>query len=378
MPIPKPRRGEGQDRYLSRCIGSLREEGYGQQQAAAICFRQWRQDHQGSARDRWFGPKPDPLREIPAEVITGFDRSLRWRNRIYRMVVGAFESLASGWLLADVRTELVATRNLEGMLEGSVGASLWRRVTVALGAIWESPIDRGMAENLAELPPAIRTYLTASQGAAAGAPIPGNWWSLDYWRQTAATWARASAANKITGINGTTKAGIREIVARAFAENDVNTAIAKILQAMDGDGKLQIGLDRRRANIFYNFIENLDPDLSPAKRAQLIRRRYQKLLRQRMELIAHTEAMDAANEAQLVTLEQAAREGLIDPLYELEWVTRTVACARCKAFDGQRRAFGFAFFRSDGSGPYGVETAFRPEIHPGGYCMLRTVRRLGR
>ncbi len=42
MPVPKPKRGEKQDEYVSRTIGFLVGEGMDQEQAAAIAYQQWR------------------------------------------------------------------------------------------------------------------------------------------------------------------------------------------------------------------------------------------------------------------------------------------------------------------------------------------------
>jgi len=42
MPIPKPRGGEGENNFISRCIGFLINEGRPSNEAAAICYDQWR------------------------------------------------------------------------------------------------------------------------------------------------------------------------------------------------------------------------------------------------------------------------------------------------------------------------------------------------
>jgi len=38
--IPVPKKGEEQDKYISRCISSIIDE-YGQEQASGICYSQW-------------------------------------------------------------------------------------------------------------------------------------------------------------------------------------------------------------------------------------------------------------------------------------------------------------------------------------------------
>lgn len=42
MPIPKPQSGETQSEFISRCIEFLSDEGTPNDQAAAICYNQWR------------------------------------------------------------------------------------------------------------------------------------------------------------------------------------------------------------------------------------------------------------------------------------------------------------------------------------------------
>lgn len=41
FPIPSPESDEEENKYISRCISSIIDE-YGQEQAAAICYSQWK------------------------------------------------------------------------------------------------------------------------------------------------------------------------------------------------------------------------------------------------------------------------------------------------------------------------------------------------
>ena len=41
FPIPSPDSNEEEDKYISRCISSIIDE-YGQEQASAICYSQWK------------------------------------------------------------------------------------------------------------------------------------------------------------------------------------------------------------------------------------------------------------------------------------------------------------------------------------------------
>lgn len=53
MPLPTPRRGETEDDFISRCMGSdsMTEDFPDQEQRSAVCFRQWREAHGEQAAD---------------------------------------------------------------------------------------------------------------------------------------------------------------------------------------------------------------------------------------------------------------------------------------------------------------------------------------
>ena len=41
MPIPKPRSGESQSKFISRCMSFLNDEGTTGDEATAMCYSQW-------------------------------------------------------------------------------------------------------------------------------------------------------------------------------------------------------------------------------------------------------------------------------------------------------------------------------------------------
>lgn len=43
MPIPKPKAGETEQEFVSRCISEIYDE-YGQEQGSAICYSTWREE----------------------------------------------------------------------------------------------------------------------------------------------------------------------------------------------------------------------------------------------------------------------------------------------------------------------------------------------
>lgn len=44
MPIPKPKKDDSKNKFISRCMGSevMQKEFKDKQQRAAVCYRQWR------------------------------------------------------------------------------------------------------------------------------------------------------------------------------------------------------------------------------------------------------------------------------------------------------------------------------------------------
>jgi hypothetical protein len=44
MPVPKPKKGEKEKDFISRCIPVLMDEGREQKQSIAICYSTWRKE----------------------------------------------------------------------------------------------------------------------------------------------------------------------------------------------------------------------------------------------------------------------------------------------------------------------------------------------
>ena len=51
MPVDKPKAGEREDQFISRCIGEEVGAGYEQSQAAAICYSYWDKDKMSKITD---------------------------------------------------------------------------------------------------------------------------------------------------------------------------------------------------------------------------------------------------------------------------------------------------------------------------------------
>ena len=49
--MPKPRKGEKQSKFMSRCVSDVVAEGKDQKQAVAICFSLWKEKSEVMAED---------------------------------------------------------------------------------------------------------------------------------------------------------------------------------------------------------------------------------------------------------------------------------------------------------------------------------------
>lgn len=54
MPIPQPSSGQNESEYISECIATLINEGKDKEQAAAICYEQWRNNMESQEKKKTF------------------------------------------------------------------------------------------------------------------------------------------------------------------------------------------------------------------------------------------------------------------------------------------------------------------------------------
>ena len=320
---------------------------------------------------------PLPLRDVPEDLSRLFDRaSSLGRAPLRQDVLDAVAVLAESWTAAEVEAELRRSGNLEALLEGSAGQQVFAALGEEIRDSYEGPRQAGGRRLDAHRAPLVNVYVSASDAVTVTSPIRETWWSTDRWVQSAVDWTESIGAQRITGITEGTKAGIRALLAEAFEAGADRDWIARAMVALDGDGSLRLGLDAPRSRTFQRFVEELDPSIPAARRQRLIDRRYRQLLRARADTIAQTEVVDVGNAAQMDTYQAAELEGELDSrIYVIEWVARTIACKRCLAMDGATREINSGQFVSDGSGPKGVESVARPELHVRGWCFSRIIRR---
>lgn len=156
--------------------------------------------------------------------------------------------------------------------------------------------------------------------------------------------AKANAARMVTAVSAETKAGIRALIARSFADALPPVKTARIIRGM-------VGITSRQAQAVLNARAGwakagLSADVIEGKATRYAA----KLLRQRALNIARTESIRAASEGQLAAWQQAAKDGRIQPHRTRRiWVAargeRT--CEVCKRLHGQSVAFDAPFVLGD-------------------------------
>lgn len=160
-------------------------------------------------------------------------------------------------------------------------------------------------------------------------------------------WARTKAGSMVRGINVETQNAIRRAISRSFAEGIPTRQVAVILRE-------SIGLDQRRMDAVLNLRNRLEaspgglvyagktPIRVPAAGAskaflEVKTKAYaQRLLNQRAESIARTEAISASNEGQRQLWLQAVKKDLLFADELREWIVTgdRRLCPQCEASAG--------------------------------------------
>jgi hypothetical protein len=123
----------------------------------------------------------------------------------------------------------------------------------------------------------------------------------------AVQWVEQYAGEQIQAIGETTLQAVRQLLRQAFTEG---RSVTQLL----GDLQTQLGLTPRQAQAVEAFGQRLAAEGVPPGQAAWQEAQYaRRLLRQRVETVARTEAMAAANAGQESLWRQAVQHGLLDP-----------------------------------------------------------------
>ena len=170
---------------------------------------------------------------------------------------------------------------------------------------------------------------------------------FDLKNPAAVRWAERNAAQLVTGVAPRTQAAIRDIVVRGIQDGIPPAAQARELrQLMQLSTRDAVAAD----NFYRGLLEQVDAagggfDMEDRAFRRFMRYR-NRLVKARMETIARTETIRAANRGQLAAWESAADAGLLDrTTLRLVWVATedSRVDAICSALDGTTVGFGESF-----------------------------------
>ena len=301
------------------------------------------------------------------------------------------EDAAPAWVLDLI--DLAAEAGMPGVADKVVEASRILTASIGPGPVAEAirsgsssvildqedawvAFEAKLSEIFAPDGPLSATMRTAISGAIQGAPVP---MVIDTGviAERSGAWLSRHGGQRITGLSANTRAGITRLVQDAFAAPQGVKDAARAILRSDG-----FALTERQAVSFERFVERLTAPGTgtPAGIQQAIDRRYTKMLRQRADLVAQTEAYTAGNAGQIETWRTGTATGQIDgSLYVIEWVTRVIdVCPRCQALDGTTASIDGGIFtsREVESGPWSgqVLEVSAPTVHPRCYCTTHLIR----
>jgi len=166
--------------------------------------------------------------------------------------------------------------------------------------------------------------------------------SFDVINPRSVKWAEKYSYELVTLVGEETKKGLREIVSQGLKEGKTLRGIAKDIE------KMGIGLNERQTKVLYKYKDLLEAQKLPKKIIKdKFDKYYNRLQRERSEMISRSEVNRAVNEGYLDSLEGTRYE-------EVELSSAADACSDCLDLAGQK------FKRSEASG--------RLPVHPNCRC----------
>jgi hypothetical protein len=248
-----------------------------------------------------------------------------------RLLFLAFGQLVSRTLLLRIRSAL-RFGNVEAAMQAVPVADL-----LTLRAAVEEMLQR-TAQAGARI--ATDAELVIRLGSSAGLPVAD-----------LAFWARQRSAGLVVGITGQTRRALRETIAQAITDGLSPPRAAKLVEAVVGLNTVQAGaLAKRNAEL-------VERGVSAIRRDAILARYAARLRRQRAQVIARHELMQAANAGRRAQWDRNVRDGLIAPdRWEREWVAIVPSdgrtCRYCQRQDGARAPIN-GVYPDGSSGPPG-------------------------
>lgn len=237
------------------------------------------------------------------------------------------------------------------------------------GAVELVRFELGEEFLLSILPAHLRKAYEISGASAAveTGSLLGVGYSFNIITPRAVDWVRMHAGGLIQQWGDSSRDALRRLIAQGFANGTTASALARQIK------NTGIGLTWRQARAVLNMRHRLEADGVPASKIDARAERYfNRLLRERAEMIARTEITSAMTNARLEAWRQAADKGLLDTTHwEKEWLATQDArvCEFCADLDGSRAAVPDGVFVGD-SGTIG---GTGPGYHPRCRCTVMLV-----
>jgi hypothetical protein len=172
-------------------------------------------------------------------------------------------------------------------------------------------------------------------------------------------WVNAEAALLVREVSNETRLAVQSIIMRGQQEGLSVAQQGRLIRQ-------HIGLTQRGEEAVLNRMALLRRQgLSDEAVEAAGRRYYEKLVRQRAQLIARTETIRAANRGQQALWEQAMVEGFLDLERKKVWIVTPDdrLCPLCEGMEGQTVPVSQPF-----NSPLGP--VMTPDLHPGCRCAM--------
>lgn len=176
---------------------------------------------------------------------------------------------------------------------------------------------------------------------------------FDYTDPRSIRYAQAQAAQLVTAVTESTREMIRNTIARSFNENITVSETARNLRGL-------IGLNDRQVITYDKFRRSVDAqifanEITSAQGNKMLKKRYDKLIKDRAELIARQEIIMAENAGRHLGFQQSIEQGWSSPKAMKRWSSSTDerTCDICGPMNGKSVQWDKAY-------PNGV---FNPPAH---------------
>jgi SPP1 gp7 family putative phage head morphogenesis protein len=186
----------------------------------------------------------------------------------------------------------------------------------------------------------------------------------------AGKYAREQVATLVTNVTEGTKAAIREVVSRGFAQGIDENGKTKNLTTDEIARAIRpyIGLNRPQARAYAALEARLIASgVSGQDLVDQLAVAHARMIRQRAKLIARTEVMTAQNKGHTAAWETAKDEGLLLDTTERLWISSPSSprtCPACMRMHGKRAKVGEPFISED------FGEVMEPPLHPACRCTV--------